>query len=109
MVLWEARASRFGVRLSLEPRKPIRSARVVSRVMRMMLGDAATGGASEVGRAMRRKEASKMAPDARVLTELRLLGITLLSSQCAVAVQTSGAGVNRLDDSGYRGPRTRRP
>src|ERR1022692_628960 len=33
-----ARASRFGVSPRVEPRKPMRSARVVSSVIRMMLG-----------------------------------------------------------------------
>src|SRR5882757_9938012 len=35
---WPASLSRFGVRPRLDPRKPIRSARVVSSVIRMMLG-----------------------------------------------------------------------
>src|ERR1700690_677464 len=34
-----AKASRFGVNPRVDPRNPIRSARVVSRVIRMMLGD----------------------------------------------------------------------
>ena len=40
---WDAKASRLGVSPSFEPRNPIRSARVVSRVIRIMLGDFETG------------------------------------------------------------------
>ena len=38
---WRARISRFGVRPRFDPRNPMRSARVVSSVIRMMLAGAA--------------------------------------------------------------------
>src|SRR5260370_40573138 len=46
---WRARASRFGVSPNLDPRKPMRSARVVSRVISTMLGRDETAGPGAPG------------------------------------------------------------
>src|SRR5438105_11031012 len=50
-VAWRARRSRPGVRPRVEPRKPMRSARVVSRVTRTTFGRSA----AEAGSAVRKK------------------------------------------------------
>src|SRR5713101_8753634 len=41
---WRAKASRFGVSPRSEPRNPMRSARIVSSVIRMTLGSRGAGG-----------------------------------------------------------------
>src|SRR5215469_7801069 len=68
-----ATASRWGVSPRSEPRKPMRSARVVSRVIRMTLGLAALGlGAVPVWanrQAVRRKMAQRGSREARIKRE----------------------------------------
>src|SRR5581483_5998152 len=56
-----ATSSRLGVRPFFEPRNPMRSARVVSSVIRMMLGrwEAATGGCLLAGVAATAEESRK--------------------------------------------------
>src|SRR3954464_5711360 len=65
MTLCLLRASRLGVSPRVEPRKPMRSARVVSSVMRTMLG----GGAASAG-----ADASRSAPKRKRADRRRAVG-----------------------------------
>src|SRR6266403_2319631 len=52
---WRARASRFGVKPFFDPRKPMRSARTVSSVIRITLGGSVAAAASAGNRRKRQR------------------------------------------------------